>query len=257
MLSTLAIKDTTKDAWDAIKTMRIGVECVILERLQQVAIFMKTLLDLSKISIEEVTDRLCAVEQRYKLSSSSGNGWQKLLLTEEEWLAYMKKHDGEGGSSSGGNGGSHHHHGKNHERDHDNRLRDGNTIMPGPRGGRDKCGNYKKFEHWTKDCHSKPKQAETYPTQGNDDEPTLLMAKACVASPATSTPWLVEAKIDSGIRGTIKFGNGSIVDIEGHSTILFTCKTGEHRVLMGVYFIPQLTTNIISSTSLMRTTARC
>ena len=52
--------------------------------------------------------------------------------------------------------------------------------------------------------------------------------------------------IDSGIRGSVRFGDGSEVEIEGAGTVLFEGKTGEHLPLMGVYFIPRLTTNIVS-----------
>jgi hypothetical protein len=52
--------------------------------------------------------------------------------------------------------------------------------------------------------------------------------------------------LDRNIQGTVRFGDGSIVKIEGMGTILFCCKNGEHRAFVGVYFIPKLTTNIIS-----------
>jgi hypothetical protein len=52
--------------------------------------------------------------------------------------------------------------------------------------------------------------------------------------------------IDTSIRGTVKFGDGSEVAIEGSGMVLFEGKTGEHLPLTGVYFIPRLTTNIIS-----------
>ena len=52
--------------------------------------------------------------------------------------------------------------------------------------------------------------------------------------------------IDTDMHGTIRFGDGSVVEIEGCGTILFSCKTGEHQRLVGVYLIPKLTANIIS-----------
>lgn len=55
--------------------------------LEQVAISIETLLDLSAISIEEATGRLRAVEQRKKLASNSPKeSGGRLLLTEEEWM---------------------------------------------------------------------------------------------------------------------------------------------------------------------------
>jgi hypothetical protein len=37
-----------------------------------------------------------------------------------------------------------------------------------------------------------------------------------------------------------------MVQIEGMSIVLFSGKNGEHQTFTGVYYIPQLTTNIIS-----------
>jgi len=53
------------------------------------------------------------------------------------------------------------------------------------------------------------------------------------------------AELDSGVRGSVRFGDGSTVDIEGRGTVLFRCKMGEHQRLTGVYHIPRLTANII------------
>jgi hypothetical protein len=45
--------------------------------------------------------------------------------------------------------------------------------------------------------------------------------------------------IDTSIRDTVKFSDGSEVAIEGSSTLLFEGKTREHLPLMGVYYIPR------------------
>jgi hypothetical protein len=45
-------------------------------------------------------------------------------------------------------------------------------------------------------------------------------------------------ELDLGIRGSMKFGGGSIIDIEGCGTILFVGNGGEHHKLSGVYLIP-------------------
>jgi hypothetical protein len=43
----------------------------------------------------------------------------------------------------------------------------------------DKCRNCNKIGHWAKDCRSKAKNAEGHIAAEDDDEPTLLMARAC------------------------------------------------------------------------------
>ncbi|KAD4386091.1 hypothetical protein E3N88_26260 [Mikania micrantha] len=52
--------------------------------------------------------------------------------------------------------------------------------------------------------------------------------------------------LDRNIKGKVRFGDGSNVEIEGKGDIILQCKTGDQKVLTGVYFIPTLRSNIIS-----------
>jgi hypothetical protein len=56
----------------------------------------------------------------------------------------------------------------------------------------------------------------------------------------------VLSDLDRNVTGMVRFGDGSVVKIEGRGTVLFSCKNGDHRQLNGVYFIPRLDTNLIS-----------
>jgi hypothetical protein len=40
------------------------------------------------------------------------------------------------------------------------------------------------------------------------------------------------------MMGSVKFGDGSNVEIRGRGTVIFQCRNGEHRVLTDVYYIP-------------------
>jgi hypothetical protein len=53
-------------------------------------------------------------------------------------------------------------------------------------------------------------------------------------------------ELDTQIYGTVKFGDGSITNIEGRGTIILTSKNGEHHALTGVYYIPRLKVSILS-----------
>lgn len=48
------------------------------------------------------------------------------------------------------------------------------------------------------------------------------------------------------MTGSVKFGDGSKVEIYGRGTIIFWFQNGEHRALTDVYYIPQLCSSIIS-----------
>lgn len=340
MISTLAVKASAKEAWDAVKTMRVGIDRVRKAKAQQlrkeyegigfragetvddfamrltgvvnqlsilgdpepsqkvvekflrvvpsmysqIALSIETLLDLSTLSIEEVTGRLKAVEDRFPASATNGADG-KLLLTEEEWITRMQERKHGEGSPSGSKSG-------NRRRKQGRKKPDaGGTSDGKPGAGRDiskdKCHNCGKMGHWARTCRSKPKRTEqAHLTQVDDDEPTLLMASVNVttdsppllktnplrleevralvqldrAEERDADVWYLDtgatnhmtgsraafSELDANILGTVKFGDGSIVDIEGRGKILFACKTGEHRALTGVYYIPRLTSNIIS-----------
>jgi hypothetical protein len=52
--------------------------------------------------------------------------------------------------------------------------------------------------------------------------------------------------LNTTVTGLVRFGEGSVAQIEGSETVLFSLKNGEHRSFTGVYYLPQLTANIIS-----------
>ena len=54
------------------------------------------------------------------------------------------------------------------------------------------------------------------------------------------------SELDTGVVGTVKFGDNSGVDIQGCGTVVFQCKNGEHKALTDVYYIPKLRSNIVS-----------
>ena len=52
--------------------------------------------------------------------------------------------------------------------------------------------------------------------------------------------------LDSSVKGSIKFGDASAVEIKGDGSIIFKAKMGEHRLLTGVYYILAFKNSIIS-----------
>ena len=54
------------------------------------------------------------------------------------------------------------------------------------------------------------------------------------------------ASLDTSIGGTVRFGDGSLVAIEGMGSVMLQTKKDGHKVLTEVYFIPKLKSNIVS-----------
>lgn len=48
------------------------------------------------------------------------------------------------------------------------------------------------------------------------------------------------------VTGKVRFGDDSRIDIKGKGSILFVSKTGEQKILVDAYYIPDLKSNIIS-----------
>ncbi|KAJ9542381.1 hypothetical protein OSB04_028887 [Centaurea solstitialis] len=53
-------------------------------------------------------------------------------------------------------------------------------------------------------------------------------------------------EIDEKISGRVRFGDGSYVEIKGRGSILRECKNKEQRIILNVYYIPILKSNILS-----------
>ncbi|XP_073351897.1 uncharacterized protein [Aegilops tauschii subsp. strangulata] len=53
-------------------------------------------------------------------------------------------------------------------------------------------------------------------------------------------------ELDTAITGSVRFGDGSVVRIEGRGTVAFTIDGGSQRALMDVYYIPRLKSSVVS-----------
>jgi hypothetical protein len=58
--------------------------------------------------------------------------------------------------------------------------------------------------------------------------------------------WEFFTELDSDVRGFVKFGDASGLEIKGVVSVIFTAESGEHRLLTRVYYIPTLRNSIIS-----------
>ncbi|XP_073368075.1 uncharacterized protein [Aegilops tauschii subsp. strangulata] len=209
MLVTLAMKETAKEAWDSIKTIRLGVDRVRKAKAQSLrrefddirfkdgetvdefalrltgrkgrgeispgrpavlctggSLSIETLLDLSELTVEELTGRLKAAEERYELDGVAQGG-SSLLFTHEEWMARQQKIDqagatggssnqaaGGGGRRSGGGGGRSRGRGGG-------RGGRGNQSSSGSAARKnDKCRYCNNLGHWARECRKKKRDEE-------------------------------------------------------------------------------------------------
>ncbi|CAA7409286.1 unnamed protein product [Spirodela intermedia] len=362
MWPVIANKETTKEAWEAIATMRIGDDCVkkasaqnlrrqfdsatfkegesveyyalhlnsmastlntlgdkveetqVVEKIirsvpqcfRQIVVAITMLLDVSTLTVVDLTGRLKAAEDAFEELPSAMHHNGKLHLTEEEWDARRRKRDNEktgGGGSSSVTHRVRHGRGRGRGCGSDKGSSSGGLTCNSGRPRGDECRRCGKLGHWARECRSKPKKEQAHVVQ-NEEEASLLLVKSTTAKltapPPTSTPprfaatpqaedrsgvqtqihlreekvfahleeeelhdeeaWVVDTgatnhmsgsrtaftELDTKVLGTVRFGDDSVARIEGRGAIVFLCKNGEHRSVAGVYYIPRLTTNIVS-----------
>ena len=122
------------------------------------------MLDLSTLTIEDVTGCLRAVDERLEQATATKDSG-KLLLIEEEWAA--RRNFGKVASSSCGGDGKR----RGKPSSKKKKQVDSNAYR--------RCG---KMSHWARKCPNckQKKKAEAHLAQANDeDEATILMATFC------------------------------------------------------------------------------
>lgn len=229
MIGTLATKESAREAWECIRTMRVGNDRIrkasaqkvraeyeslafrsdetvedfalrlttivnqlavlgdpepankVVEkylrvarpRFNQLVLSIETLLDISTLSLEEVTGRLKAAEDSDQFLSSPSTGGT-LHLTEAEWLERQKKKEQESKRGGGGSPGSRGKRRGGNGRNGGGGTGSSETSYSGTARKEDKCRNCGKFGHWARNCRSKSKR-EDQAHAAEDDEPTLML----------------------------------------------------------------------------------
>jgi hypothetical protein len=142
--------------------------CVVRPRYKQLVISIETLLDISQLSIEEVTGRLKAADDVEPAPAHTASG--KLLLTEEQWVEKYKKKALEPGHGGFGSGG----HGKGRGRGRGRGSGGSSSSRPPSDNPCLRCG---KKGHWASDCRIKKKEEPAHQAHvAQEEEATLMLA---------------------------------------------------------------------------------
>jgi hypothetical protein len=146
-----------------------------------------------------------------------------------------------------------------------------------------RCRNCGIYGHWEQDCKrpkkekkKEPAQAEANVAVGGGVHGGVLMMASCdvrrevsqfvhltekvVPIDVPEGVWVLDtgasnhmtgtrsvlSQLDQSVRGSVRFGDGSRVEIEGIGSVLMEGRHHEHKVLTNVYYIPKLKSNIVS-----------
>ena len=162
------------------------------------------------------------------------------------------------------------------------RLESSQTDLRGHAKAKGRCRNCGIYEHWAQDCkHPKKEKKEARQPAANvvvgGAEQSVLMLATCnvdvVRGPTqivhlaenmipVDVPdgvWVLDTsasnhmmgtrttltQLDEGVRGTVRFGDGSRVEIHGAGSVVMQGHHQQHKVLTDVYYIPKLKSNIV------------
>jgi hypothetical protein len=143
-------------------------------RFKQITIMIKTLLDVSTMTVADLIGLLKEVEEAFEEASTLLQQDGKLYLIEEEWDAWRKKrevenHSGSGARSSGVGKGR----GRGRGRGHDGSSSSGSSSKPTD----DECRCYSKMGHWARECCSRLRKEQAHIAQ-DEEEASLMLASA-------------------------------------------------------------------------------
>jgi hypothetical protein len=222
------------------------------------------------------------VKQRWKRGSNVTDDRGRLLLTEEEWLARMKISGGENSEAGEKGGGKNDRGGKNGSKSTRAIIKCTHCSKKGheadvcwskakkaqakiAKGEEDDDGPSLFMAHVVAiDTEDVPKPPGSEPVHRLPPPVELIEAKVLAklddGGDHNDTVWYLDSgatnhmcgarsafsHLDTNVMGTVSFGDRSMAKIEGRGMILFVGKDGSHRLLTRVYFIPRLTSNIIS-----------
>ena len=243
-------------------------------KFEYIVVTIEETKDLTTMTIEQLQGSLQAYEEKHKRKQGINEQLLKSQLKEKEEIQRHERYQrGRGRGRSRGRGtGRGRGRGWNYNNNNSNNSYERGENSTRGRGRANsntryeksqvQCYNCQKFGHYASECrtpNNKVEEKTNFVEARAEEREILLLAHRGNDGDQENT-WYLDTgasnhmcgrknmfiELNESVSGNVSFGDSSKIPVEGKGNILIRAKDGSHQLISNVYYVPNMTSNILS-----------